>query len=166
MTWKVLSDVLVNCKGVTRLTNDDDASDKIVAVAKSAGDVGLRFFLNLWSYKLDLLQPAQRKKVSMRNNSEARTALTCLSEVVDTLIPKGTNGGALARANGNTNVIVEHEMQSAAAAIEAATQRLQELMSRLRDSARLMLIGKAHQSCHRVSARNRRTRQGLKLVNA
>ncbi|KAG1817876.1 hypothetical protein EV424DRAFT_1540227 [Suillus variegatus] len=107
MTWKVLSDVLINCKGVTRLTNDDDASDKIIA--------------------LDLLQPAQRKKVSMRNNSEARTALACLSEVVDTLIPKCTNGGALAWANGDTNDIVEHEMQSAAAAIEAATRRSQKL---------------------------------------
>lgn len=101
----------------------------------------------------------------MRNNSEARTALACLSEVVDTLIPKCTNGGALAWANGDTNDIVEHEMQSTAAAIEAATRRLQELMSRLRDSARLMLIGKAHKSCHRVSARNRRIRQRLKLVN-
>ena len=36
----------------------------------------------------------------MRNNSEARTALTRLSEVVDTLIPEGTKCGALARANG------------------------------------------------------------------
>ncbi|KIK39735.1 hypothetical protein CY34DRAFT_807913 [Suillus luteus UH-Slu-Lm8-n1] len=137
---QVLSDVLVNCKGVTRLANDDDASDKIVAVAKSAGDVGLRFFLNLQSYKLDLLQPAQRKEVSMRNNSEARTALTRLSEVVDTLIPKGTKGGALARANGDIGDIVEHEMQSAAAAIEAATRRLQELMSRPRDSARFSAV--------------------------
>ncbi|KAG1757137.1 ANTH domain-containing protein [Suillus lakei] len=137
---QVLSDVLINCKGVTRLANDDDASDKIVAVAKSAGDVGLRFFLNLQSYKLDLLQPAQRKEVSMRNNSEARTALTRLSEVVDTLVPKGTKGGALARANGDIGDIVEHEMQSAAAAIEAATRRLQELMSRPRDSARFSAV--------------------------
>ncbi|KAG2350831.1 hypothetical protein BDR05DRAFT_922313 [Suillus weaverae] len=137
---QVLSDVLINCKGVTRLANDDDASDKIVAVAKSAGDVGLRFFLNLQSYKLDLLQPAQRKEVSMRNNNEARTALTRLSEVVDTLIPKGTKGGALARANGDIGDIVEHEMQSAAAAIEAATRRLQELMSRPRDSARFSAV--------------------------
>lgn len=137
---QVLSDVLINCKGVTRLANDDDASDKIVAIAKAAGDVGLRFFLNLQSYKLDLLQPIQRKEVSMRNNSEARTALTRLSEVIDTLVPKGTKGSALARANGDIGNIVEHEMQSAAAAIEAATQRLQELISRPRDSARFSAV--------------------------
>ncbi|KAH7909787.1 ANTH domain-containing protein [Hygrophoropsis aurantiaca] len=137
---QVLADVLINSKGITRLANDDDASDKIVSVAKSAGDVGLRFFLNLQSYKLDLLQPAQRKEVSMRNNSEARSALTRLSEVVDGLVPKGAKSGALARANGDIGDIVEQEMLGAAQAIEAATQRLQELMARPRDSSRFSAV--------------------------
>ena len=44
-----LSDVLINTKGVTRLAGNDDVSDKMIAVAKTAGD-GLRFFLNLQSY--------------------------------------------------------------------------------------------------------------------
>jgi len=135
---QVLSDVLVNTKGITRLANDDDASDKIIVVAKTAGDVGLRFFLNLQSYKLDLLQPAQRKEVSMRNNSEARTALTRLSEVVDTMIPKGTK--ALSKANGDIGDIVEQEMMNASHAIESATRRLQELMSRPRDSSRFSAV--------------------------
>jgi hypothetical protein len=131
-----LADVLINSKGITRLANDDDASDKIISVAKNAGDIGLRFFLNLQSYKLDLLQPRQRKEVAMRNNGEVRGALTKLSEVVDALVPKGTSSGALARANGDIGDIVEQEMSSAARAIELATQRLQELMTRPRDSSR------------------------------
>lgn len=137
---QALSDVLINCKGITRLANDDDASDKIVGFAKTAGDAGLRFFLNLQSYKLDLLQPAQRKEVAMRNNSEARMALTRLSEIVDTLVPKGSKGGALAKANGDIGDIVEQEMLNAAQAIEAATRRLQELMSRPRDSSRFSAV--------------------------
>ncbi|PPQ67169.1 hypothetical protein CVT25_005770, partial [Psilocybe cyanescens] len=135
-----LAEVLINTKGITRLASDDDASDKIVNVAKSAGDVGLRFFENLQSYKLDLLQPSQRKEVAMRNNSQARTALTKLSEVVDGLIPKGAKANALARANGDIGDLVEQEMSSAARAIEAATERLQELMSRPRDSSRYSAI--------------------------
>jgi hypothetical protein len=135
-----LADVLINTKGITRLASDDDASDKIINVAKLAGDVGLRFFENLQSYKLDLLQPGQRKEVAMRNNSQARGALTKLSEVVDGLIPKGTKSGALARANGDIGDIVEQEMSSAARAIELATQRLQELMSRPRDSSRFSAV--------------------------
>ncbi|KAF8078852.1 ANTH domain-containing protein [Lyophyllum atratum] len=135
-----LFDVLINTKGITRLASDDDASDKIINVAKLAGDVGLRFFENLQSYKLDLLQPSQRKDVAMRNNSQARDALAKLSEVVDGLIPKGAKAGALARANGDIGDIVEQEMSSAARAIELATQRLQELMSRPRDSSRFSAV--------------------------
>ena len=130
-----LSDVLINTKGITRLASDDDASDKIVGIAKSAGDVGLRFFENLQSYRLDLLQPSQRKEVAPRNNAQARAALTKLSEVVDSLVPKGKSG-ALARANGDIGDIVEQEMSSAARAIELATQRLQELMARPKDTSR------------------------------
>lgn len=126
-----LSDVLINTKGVTRLAIDDDASDKLIGIAKAAGDVGLRFFLNLQSYKLDLLQPNQRKDVATRNNSEIRGALSKLSEGVEALMPKGKS---LPGANGNIGDIVEHEMSSAARAIELATQRLQELMSRPKDT--------------------------------
>ncbi|KDQ63306.1 hypothetical protein JAAARDRAFT_53531 [Jaapia argillacea MUCL 33604] len=144
---QALSDVLINAKGVTRLANDDDASDKIVNVAKTAGDVGLRFFLNLQSYKLDLLQPSQRKEVSMRNNAEARGALSKLSEVVDSILPKGTKAGSLAKANGDIGDIVEQEMLGAAKAIEAATQRLQELMARPRDTNRFSAVDlKVHDS--------------------
>jgi hypothetical protein len=135
-----LADVLINSKGITRLANDDDASDKIINVAKSAGDVGMRFFLNLQSYKLDLLQPRQRKEVAMRVNGEARSALTRLSEVVDAMIPKGATSGALARANGDIGDIVEQEMLSAARAIELATERLQALMVRPRDASRFNAI--------------------------
>lgn len=131
-----LADVLINTKGITRLASDDDAVDKIVGVAKNAGDVGLRFFENLQSYKLDLLQPSKRREVALRNNSQARTALTKLSEVVDGLISKGAKAGALARANGDLGDIVEQEMLSAARAIEVATERLQQLMSRSKNSAR------------------------------
>ncbi|KAG7452360.1 cytoskeleton assembly control protein [Guyanagaster necrorhizus] len=135
-----LADVLINSKGITRLASDDDASDKIINVAKAAGDMGLRFFMNLQSYKLDLLQPSQRKDVVMRNNGEARGALAKLSEVVDKLIPKGAKSGALARANGDIGDIVEQEMMGAAKAIELATQRLQELMARPRDSSRFSVV--------------------------
>ncbi|KAJ7293130.1 ANTH domain-containing protein [Mycena rebaudengoi] len=135
-----LTEVLITTKGVTRLASDDDASEKIVNVARTAGDVGVRLFLNLQSYKLRSMQPNQRKEAAVRNGAEARGALTKLSEVIDGLIPKGAKGAALARANGDIGDIVEQEMSSAARAIELATQRLQELMSRPRDSSRFSAV--------------------------
>ncbi|KAG8769263.1 sla2 Src-like adaptor 2 [Ceratobasidium sp. 428] len=132
-----LSEVLLNCKGITRLANDDNAVDRLVADAKHVGDVGLRFFLNLQSYKLDLIPQSQRTEIPLRNNVEARTALTKLIDVVDKLIPKNKSG---ARANGDLGDIVEQEMLGAARAIEAATQRLQQLINRPRDASRFSAV--------------------------
>jgi len=129
-----LSDVLTNVKGITRLTQNDEASDKLVAVAKTAGDVGLRFFLNLQSYKLDLLQPKARKDVPLRVLMDSRGALSKLSESVESLVAKRDKGSDLARANGDIGDIVEQEMLSAARTIEAATQKLQELMAKPKDT--------------------------------
>lgn len=128
-----LSDVLINAKGVTRLISEE-ASDKLILVAKTAGDVGLRLFLNLQSYKLEGLQLNQKKDVAMRNNSEVRSALMKLSETVDSLVPKGGGAGALAKSSGDLGDLVEQEMMGAARAIEQATERLQALISRPRDS--------------------------------
>ncbi len=133
-----LTDVLVNTKGITRLAEDDDAVDKIVNVARSAGDVGLRFFLNLQSYKLDLLPPLQKKEISMRNNGEVRGALSKLSEVIDAIIPK--RKADLTNGKGDIGDIVEQEMLGAAKAIELATKRLQDLMARPRDSSRFSAV--------------------------
>ncbi|KAG8761978.1 sla2 Src-like adaptor 2 [Ceratobasidium sp. 423] len=132
-----LSEVLLNCKGITRLANDDNASDKLIADAKHAGDVGLRFFLNLQSYKLDLIPQSQRTEIPLRNNVEARSALTKLTEAVDKLVPKGKAG---TRASGDLGDMVEQEMLGAARAIEAATQRLQQLIDRPRDSSRFSAV--------------------------
>ena len=136
---QALAEVLTNAKGITRLTSNDDASDKLIAVAKTAGDVALRFFLNLQSYKLELVPLNQRKDIALRNNVEARGALSKLSEVVDSLVPKN-KGGALAKANGDIGDIVEQEMLGAARAIEDATQRLKEMMSRPRDTSRFNAV--------------------------
>ncbi|CAE6459394.1 unnamed protein product [Rhizoctonia solani] len=132
-----LSEVLLNCKGITRLANDDNASDKLIADAKHAGDVGLRFFLNLQSYKLDLIPQSQRTEIPLRNNVEARGALTKLTEAVDKLVPKGKAG---TRTNGDLGDMVEQEMLGAARAIEAATQRLQQLIDRPRDASRFSAV--------------------------
>ena len=129
-----LSDVLTNVKGITRLTQNDETSDKLVAVAKMAGDVGLRFFLNLQSYKLDLLQPKARKDVPLRVLMDSRGALSKLSESVESLVAKKDKGSDLTRANGDIGDIVEQEMLSAARTIEAATQKLQDLMAKPKDT--------------------------------
>ncbi|ORX38469.1 ANTH domain-domain-containing protein [Kockovaella imperatae] len=121
-----LSETLLSSKGITRLANSDDASEKLVRIAKVTGETGQRFFLNLQSFRL--LAGGKTEDVALRLNAEARGALTKLAEVVESLVPKSKSN--LTAANGDIGDLVNQEMQNAARAIEAATQRLQTLMAR------------------------------------
>jgi len=141
-----LSDVLTNVKGIARLTQNDEASDKLVAAAKTAGDVGLRFFLNLQSYKLDLLQPKAWKDVPLRVPMDSRGALSKLSESVESVVAKRDKARDLVRANGDIRDNVEQEMLSAVRTIEAATQKLQELMAKPKDTRYSAVEVQVHES--------------------
>ncbi|KAH8925886.1 ANTH-domain-containing protein, partial [Atractiella rhizophila] len=125
-----IADVLVNTKGITPLTPDDDAAESLIKVAKNPGDVGLRFFLALQSYRLEGLSPTARNDIVVNNSMQTRTALQKLAVVVEQLRPKQTN---LSKTSGEIGDLVENEMANAAKAIEAATARLQALMSRPKD---------------------------------
>ncbi len=126
---QTIADVLINAKGLTRLSENDDASDKLTNSAKLSGDSALRAFLNLQSYK----SPTQQ--TALRSASDVRSSLSSLSDIIDKVIPKAA-GGALGRAKGDAGDIVEQEMLGAAKAIEAATQRIQLLMAQAKDSSR------------------------------
>ncbi|KAK4705857.1 hypothetical protein P7C70_g350, partial [Phenoliferia sp. Uapishka_3] len=127
-----IAEVLTNTKGLARIALDDNAVDALTKAGKNPGDQALRFFTALQSYRLQPISPAQRKEVVIRNNMETRSALAKLSTSVEALVPK--HKGVLDKANGDIGDIVESEMQAAARAIEAATLKLQQLMSRPKDS--------------------------------
>ena len=121
-----LSETLLSSKGITRLTETDDASDKLIKVAKASGGAGQRFFINLQSFRLTA--GGKSEEIALLNNAEARGALSKLSEAVEKLVPKAKT--TLAQTNGDIGDIVSQEMQNAARAINEATQRIQSLMAR------------------------------------
>ena len=131
---QTISEILTSIKGITRLAQSDDAADKLISTGRNSGDVLLRFFANLQSYRLAGVAPAQRREVVARQNMEARSALGELNGVVEGMVKAGNT--MLANANGDIGDIVEREMLSAASAIDAATQKLQALLSRPRDSSK------------------------------
>lgn len=131
---QTISEILTSIKGITRLAQSDDAADKLISTGRNSGDVLLRFFANLQSYRLAGVAPAQRREVVARQNMEARSALGQLNGVVEGMVKAGNT--MLANANGDIGDIVEREMLSAASAIDAATQKLQALLSRPRDSSK------------------------------
>ncbi|WVW85567.1 hypothetical protein I302_107605 [Kwoniella bestiolae CBS 10118] len=138
---QALSETLVSSKGITRFAETDDASDKLVKVAKEAGDSGYRFFLNLQSFRL--LAGGKSEEAALRNNAETRGALSKLSDNVEKFIPKA-KASTLSKANGDIGDIVSQEMQNAAKAIEQATERLQALMARPKGSKYTSLDVQVH----------------------
>ncbi len=128
---QTISDTLTSTKGITRLAQSDDAADKLISTGRETGKVLLRFFSNLQSYRLAGVAPAQRRDVVARQNMEARSAFANLNSVVETMVKAGNT--MLANANGDIGDIVEREMMNAASAIDAATAKLQALLSRPRD---------------------------------
>ena len=78
-----LCDVLINTKGITRLVSDE-ASDKLISVAKTAGDVGLRVFLNLQSWdvasRIPQLTPVQQiPTIELQLRNKKKTFLPCMN---------------------------------------------------------------------------------------
>ncbi|WWC93832.1 hypothetical protein V866_000668 [Kwoniella sp. B9012] len=138
---QALSETLVSSKGITRFAETDDASDKLVKIAKEAGDSGYRFFLNLQSFRL--LAGGKSEEAALRNNAETRGALSKLSDTVEKFIPKA-KASTLSKANGDIGDIVSQEMQNAAKAIEQATERLQALMARPKGSKYTSLDVQVH----------------------
>jgi hypothetical protein len=136
-----IAEVLSNTKGLERIAPDDAAIDGLTKSGKLPGEAGLRFFTALQSYRLSLSAPAARKEVVIQNNMEMRSALQKLSTTVEALVPKHAS---LTKTNGDIGDLVESEMQAAARAIEAATERLQALMSRPKDSRRSAIDLQVH----------------------
>ncbi|KNZ57701.1 hypothetical protein VP01_2095g1, partial [Puccinia sorghi] len=123
-----LAEVLVNTKGITRFASNDDAVESMARVGKESGDVAIRFFNSLMSYRLGVIPLSSRKQVVVKGNGEVSTSLQHLSSTVERLIPKGAKD--LSKTTGEIGELVEKEMTMAARAIEEATKRLEMLMSR------------------------------------
>ena len=138
-----IAEVLANTKGLSRLAPDDNAIDGLLRAGKFPGDTATRFFHSLQSYRLQSIPAAQRKEIVIRNNMETKSSLAKLSTAVESFIPR-QNTSTLAKANGDIGDLVESEMQAAARAIEAATARLQVIMSRPKDNSRSALDMQVH----------------------
>lgn len=135
---QAIAETLASTKGATRFCQDEDAVDKLIKVGKAPGDAALKGLLAIQSHRLEHLKLQGRKDVVLRTNMDVRGALTKLSSDVERLIPKQSS--ASARANGDIGDLVEQEMHAAARAIEQATQKLQSLMNRQKDTSKYSAV--------------------------
>ena len=121
-----IADVLSNTKGLTRLASDDKKADQLVNGARQSAQATVQFFRGLHSFRLEGLTPEQKTDVVIGSNTDVQFQLQNLSKLVDAFAPKG---GKLT-TNGDLGDLVDKELTNAANAIDAATERLTNLMKK------------------------------------
>ena len=127
-----IADVLSNTKGLTRFASDDKKSDQLTHAARTSAQSTVTFFRSLQSFKLDPLDDAAKTDVVINNNSDVQVALQRLSKLADAFAPKSSKLST--QGQGDIGDLVDRELQNAAKAIEAATDRLAKLKNKPRDA--------------------------------
>ncbi|KAK5144284.1 hypothetical protein LTR04_001622 [Oleoguttula sp. CCFEE 6159] len=125
-----IADVLSNTKGLTRFASDDKKGDQLINAARQSAQSTVNFFRALQSFRLDGLEDLQKTDVVINNNNEVQVQLQRLSKLADAFAPRSV----ITSASGDLGDLVDREMTNAAAAIDAATERLTKLMNKPRDA--------------------------------
>ncbi len=125
-----IADVLSNTKGLTRFATDDKKADQLVNAARQSAQSTVNFFRGLQSFRRDGLEPLQQTDLVINNNNEVQMNLQKLSKLADAFAPKS---GKITNTSGDLGDLVDREMTNAAAAIDAATERLTKLMKKPKD---------------------------------
>lgn len=126
---EAIVDVMVNSKGITRLTTHDEEAEDIVRVTKVAAEAANTYFLNMTSTYINMLPAAQRPEVVIQGDMKVQESLMRVSRKAEELISTGATD---INKLGEREVgdLVEQEMSNAARAIEEASAKIQALMSK------------------------------------
>ncbi|GAB7353610.1 hypothetical protein MBLNU459_g4027t1 [Dothideomycetes sp. NU459] len=125
-----IGDVLSNTKGLTRFASDDKKGDQLMNAARKSAESTVSFFRSIQSFRLDGMEDLQKTDVVINKNNEVQVNLNQLSKIADAFAPKTK----LTTTSGDLGELVDREMSNAAAAIDAATERLAKLMNKSRDA--------------------------------
>jgi huntingtin-interacting protein 1-related protein len=125
-----IADVLSNAKGLTRFASDERKGDQLITAARKSAQSTVKFFRDLQSFRLASLEDHQKQDVIIHNNGDVQLSLQNLSKLADAFAPKSK----FTNQAGDLGDLVDRELTSAAAAIDAAAERLNQLMKKPRDS--------------------------------
>jgi huntingtin-interacting protein 1-related protein len=125
-----IEDVLRDTKGLTRFASDERKGDQLITAARKSAQATIKFFRDLQSFRLTHLDDDQKQDVIIHDNGDVQLSLQTLSKLADAFAPKSK----FTDKAGDLGDLVDSELTKAAAAIDAATERLNQLMNKPRDS--------------------------------
>lgn len=125
---QLVSQLLNEAKGVTRLA-EDDVAEQLLSACVLAGKTTKNFFDKLLSANLQAVPATSRPEVIVSVNQAVQHDLTDVSRIAETLIVKDASTVEIKSTNEDLGDLVEREMLNAAKIIEDAAARLARLMN-------------------------------------
>lgn len=117
-----IADVVLNSKGITRLSKDGLLGDSILSSARLIADTSVDFLEDLLSHNLEGLSEESKTDKVINGVFEVHERLQELSTLAEKLAPK-------LNLSGDLEELVDNEMSAAAEAIKAANLHLNSLLS-------------------------------------
>lgn len=126
---EAIVDVMINSKGITRLSAGDEEAEDIIRVTKASAEAANTYFLNMTSTYINMLPAAQRPEVVIQGDMKVQESLMRVSRKAEDLISSGATD---INKLGEREVgdLVEQEMSNAARAIEEASAKIQALLNK------------------------------------
>ncbi|TID13583.1 hypothetical protein CANINC_004845, partial [Pichia inconspicua] len=127
-------DILLNTKGLTRLTQSDEFQDDLLDTAKDVAEISQVFLESLFHQNLQSLSIDAQTDVVINGNIDVQEILQNLIQLVDTLkIPSSKLD--LNKVTGELSDLVDKEMENASKVIEDASSHLMSLLNQPFDSS-------------------------------
>ncbi|GMG55552.1 unnamed protein product [Ambrosiozyma monospora] len=124
-----IAEILLNTKGLTRLTKLDDYQDDLVDTARDTAEITQVFFEGLLSENLQGLSIEDQTDKAINGNIDVQEMLQALLQLVESL--KAPNNRIdLNNVKGELSDLVDREMASASKAIDDAFAHLNDLLLR------------------------------------
>ncbi|KAJ9087468.1 sla2 Src-like adaptor 2 [Entomophthora muscae] len=124
---QLVSQLMLETKGITRLA-EDDVSDQLIASGAVAGKAARKFFDKMLSANLTAIPALSRPDSVVHCNQSFQHDLTEITRIAETLVVKDASTMEVKNAGEDLGNLVEREMLNAANIIEKAAQRLSKLM--------------------------------------
>ncbi|PWA01204.1 hypothetical protein BB558_002698 [Smittium angustum] len=126
----LIGSLLPNMKGITRFSVGYEELENLNLQARTTAEIANEFFVKGQSGYMQPKSMTERPVVIMNINKEFQNSLNVLSHMVEELIPREGVETRPLNVNEDLSEIVDREMMNAASAVETATNKIQEMMSR------------------------------------
>lgn len=123
-----IGDILLDTKGLTRLTKSDDFQDDLVDTARDVAEISEIYLESLFQKNIESLSIDDKTDVVINGNIDVQEVLQSLNQLIESLKIPSTKFD-LNKVTGNLSDVVDKEMSHASKVIENASSHLISLLN-------------------------------------